>query len=88
MPPAPIILISAPPTTVTLEEHQQLVQSTPASFSEIPPVLRLRQDDVAIEFEPAVEDITAEELSKGTLYITERYALPSLLPEICRANFR
>ena len=75
MTPSSITLISTPPASITQEEHQRLIQSTPTSFSEIPPVLRLKQDDVSIEFEPIVEDITTEELSKGTLYISERYAL-------------
>lgn len=86
MTPSSVILISASPATITLEEHQRLVQSTPTSFSDIPPVLRLRQDDVSIEFEPVVEGITVEELSKGTLYISERYASLQLSYELSGAN--
>lgn len=66
-----IVPISAPPATISPEEHQRITQSTPASFSDIPSVLRSKTDDVCVEFDPPVEHLTTEELSKGTLYVTE-----------------
>lgn len=66
-----VILISSPPKTISPAEHQNLIQSTPASFSDIPAVLRSKTDDVSIEFDPPTEGLSTEELSKGTLYITE-----------------
>jgi hypothetical protein len=69
---SPVILISAAPHSISPEEHEQLVASTPVSFNDIPPVLRLHQDDISIEFDPPVEGLTPHELANGSLYIIER----------------
>lgn len=68
----PVTLISAPPNFVSVEEHRNLASSTPASFNDIPPVIRHREDHVSIHLDPPVEGLTAEELSKGTLYVIDR----------------
>jgi len=66
-----ITLISTPPSSVSPEEHRQIVLSTPSSFSDIPPVLRHKQDDVSIELDPPIDGLSLEELAKGTLYVVE-----------------
>jgi len=66
-----ITLISTPPTSVTPEEHRQIVASTPSSFSDIPPVLRHQQNNVSIEMDPPIEGLSVEELTNGNLYVVE-----------------
>jgi hypothetical protein len=71
---APIQLISALPKCVSLEEHTSLIASTPASFSDIPPVLRHKQENVSVIFDPPLDNLSQELLVKGTLYVIERFA--------------
>ncbi|KAF8313689.1 hypothetical protein DL93DRAFT_2081022 [Clavulina sp. PMI_390] len=68
---SPIIPISEPPKSLSLEEHHRLIQTTPSSFEDLPPVLRSKTENVAVEFDPSEEQFTSEDLSKGTLYVTE-----------------
>ena len=70
-----VTLIDAPPLSITLDEYNEASQATPASFSDIPPVLRHKAENIRITFTPPVPDLSEEELSKGTLYVIERYAL-------------
>ena len=71
---SPIVLITEPPRFVTPEDHRQLITSTPASFDDIPPVLRHKEDGLTVALDPPLEGFSVED-AKGTLYITERYAL-------------
>ncbi|KAF8340012.1 regulator of volume decrease after cellular swelling-domain-containing protein [Cantharellus anzutake] len=64
-------LISETPKSISLDEHRQLVESTPSSFGDIPPVLRHRQDGVKIIFDPPQEGLSEEDLSNGALYLVE-----------------
>lgn len=65
-------LISAVPTFVSPEEHRTLVGSTPASFNDILPVLRHKEDNVSITLDPPFEGFTAEDGAQGVLYVIER----------------
>lgn len=67
-------LISAVPTFVSPEEHSALVASTPVSFSDIPPVLRHKEDNVAVTFDPALPGFAPADGAQGTLYVVERCA--------------
>lgn len=71
--PSPSLLTSVP-KHISSEEHTVLVASTPVSFSDIPPVLRYKEEHVSATFDPSLEGFTAEDAVSGTLYILERYA--------------
>ncbi|KAI0090183.1 regulator of volume decrease after cellular swelling-domain-containing protein [Irpex rosettiformis] len=68
---APILIIDEIPKFISPEEHRTLIASTPASFSDIPPVLRHQEEDVSITLDPPLEGFSTEECSKGTLYVIE-----------------
>ncbi|OCH89621.1 hypothetical protein OBBRIDRAFT_794113 [Obba rivulosa] len=68
---APVTLITALPTFITPEEHRNAVASTPASFSDIPPVLRHKEESVSVTLDPPVPGLTAEDYASGTLYVIE-----------------
>lgn len=68
----PVVLISAIPTFVSPEQHRELIGTTPASFNDIPPVLRHREDDLTVVFDPPLDGFSLEDCAKGTLYIVER----------------
>ncbi|KAF8907369.1 regulator of volume decrease after cellular swelling-domain-containing protein, partial [Gymnopilus junonius] len=51
------------------EEHAILVGSTPNSFSDIPPVIRHKEENVTISLDPPHEGFTNENALKGTLYV-------------------
>lgn len=72
---APVAFISSPPRSISPAEHRQLVASTPVSFNDIPPVLRHKEESVAITLDPPLEGFSAEDCGKGILYVTERYCL-------------
>jgi nucleotide-sensitive chloride channel 1A len=59
-----------PPRFITPEEHRQLTTSTPTSFGDIPPVLRHKEENVQVTFDPPIPDLGTTD--KGTLYIIER----------------
>lgn len=69
---APIIVVNALPKYVSPEEHKTLITSTPASFNDIPPVLRHQEENVSITLDSPVEGFTTEDCAKGTLYVIER----------------
>lgn len=71
-----VTLISALPYFVSPEQHEVIVSTTPSSLADIPPVLRYKQEDVRIQFEPPIPQI--ETNTVGTLYVVERWALASL----------
>jgi nucleotide-sensitive chloride channel 1A len=64
--------ITAVPTFVSTEEHRGLVASTPASFKDIPPVLRHREENVSITLDPPLDGFTAQDAAHGTLYVLTR----------------
>ncbi|KAI6125126.1 regulator of volume decrease after cellular swelling-domain-containing protein [Pisolithus croceorrhizus] len=64
-------IITSVPLSVSPEQHREIVGATPGSFNDIPPVLRHREDDVSITFEPTLEEFTAEDGRGGTLYVIE-----------------
>ncbi|THH14266.1 hypothetical protein EW146_g6040 [Bondarzewia mesenterica] len=66
-----VTLISAVPQYISSEEHRTLTGSTPASFNDIPSVLRHKEENVSIAFDPPVEAFSAEDGAQGTLYIIE-----------------
>jgi nucleotide-sensitive chloride channel 1A len=67
-------LISSVPSFVSVEEHRAIVGSTPASFNDIPPVLRYKEDNVSITLDPPLEGFAAQNhrTSQGTLFVIER----------------
>ncbi|TFK40215.1 regulator of volume decrease after cellular swelling-domain-containing protein [Crucibulum laeve] len=62
-------LIDAIPHFVSSEEHRSLVASTPVSFSDIPPVIRYKEDDVAVSIDPPLKGFSTEDAARGTLYV-------------------
>ncbi|KAI0059162.1 hypothetical protein BV25DRAFT_1829195 [Artomyces pyxidatus] len=66
-----VTLITSLPRYISPEEHRNLTGSTPASFSDIPPVLRHTEQNVSITFDPPVEGFSPEDGALGTLYIIE-----------------
>ncbi|KAI0714384.1 regulator of volume decrease after cellular swelling-domain-containing protein [Cerioporus squamosus] len=66
-----ITLVSSLPTHISPEEHKTLSASTPASFADIPPVLRHKEDNVSVTLDPPVEGLSAEDGANGTLYVIE-----------------
>lgn len=67
-----ITIITSISRFITPEEHTIRTGSTPASFSDIPPVLRHKEDNVRVSLDPPITELSEEELSKGTLYVVER----------------
>ena len=76
LPMPPPALVDSLPVYVSLEEHINLISSTPTSFNEIPPVLRHREDNVSITLDPPLEGFSSAECVSGTLYIIEKFATP------------
>ncbi|VDC04809.1 unnamed protein product [Peniophora sp. CBMAI 1063] len=66
-----VTLIDSLPKFITPDEHRELTGTTPASFSDIPPVLRHKEETASVRFEPPVEGFTQEDGTKGTLYVIE-----------------
>ncbi|KAG6909973.1 hypothetical protein DXG01_013972 [Tephrocybe rancida] len=56
---APITVIGGLPTFASPEEHAAIVNSTPTSFSDIPPVLKHLQPNVSVIIEPPIPDTPA-----------------------------
>jgi len=59
------------PNHVSVEEHRALTGATPTSFSDIPPVLRQKVDNVRLTFDPSLDGFSPEDGALGTLYIIE-----------------
>ncbi|KAJ3758467.1 regulator of volume decrease after cellular swelling-domain-containing protein [Lentinula raphanica] len=64
-------LISAVPAFVSPEEHRNIVGSTPVSFTDIPPVLRHKEEPVSVTFEPTLDGFSEEDAKEGVLYVLE-----------------
>lgn len=78
-------LITAVPTSISPQEHRALVASTPASFNDIPPILRHKEENVSVTLDPPLEGFAASDGAQGTLYVIERYLfvlLPVSIPLI------
>jgi nucleotide-sensitive chloride channel 1A len=71
-----VTFIDAIPNHISEEDHRTLTGATPASFADIPPVLRHKVNDVAVAFDPPLDGFSGEDSARGTLYIIERYAPP------------
>ncbi|KIK59797.1 hypothetical protein GYMLUDRAFT_59920 [Collybiopsis luxurians FD-317 M1] len=63
-------LITAVPKFVSPEEHKSLVGSTPASFNDIPPILR-RKESVSVTLDPSLDGFSEADGKEGTLYVLE-----------------
>ncbi|KAH9962781.1 regulator of volume decrease after cellular swelling-domain-containing protein [Lactifluus volemus] len=59
------------PHHVSVEEHRLLTGATPASFSDIPPVLMQKVDNIRVAFDPPLDGFSPADGSIGTLYIIE-----------------
>ncbi|EGN99043.1 hypothetical protein SERLA73DRAFT_181824 [Serpula lacrymans var. lacrymans S7.3] len=64
-------LIAALPAFVSPDAHRELVASTPASFSDIPPVLRHKEDNVAVSLAPPLDGFSEQDSTQGSLYVLE-----------------
>ena len=69
-----ITLVSSLPTHISPEEHKTISASTPASFADIPPVLRHKEDNVSVTLDPPLEGFSPQDGANGTLYAIERCA--------------
>lgn len=67
-----VSFIDAIPTHISEEEHRTLTGATPTSFSDIPPILRQKVDNVRVAFDPPLDGFSPEDGALGTLYIIER----------------
>ncbi|KAF8428833.1 regulator of volume decrease after cellular swelling-domain-containing protein [Boletus edulis BED1] len=65
------LIITAVPDFISPEEHRNIVASTPASFSDIRPVLRHKQEHVSVTLDPPLDGFTSEDSANGVLYIIE-----------------
>ena len=62
-------LISTLPNFTSQDEHTTIVGSTPNSFTDIPPVIRHKEEGVSVVLEPELEGFAN---AKGTLYVLTR----------------
>jgi nucleotide-sensitive chloride channel 1A len=67
----PVSLITVLPDLISIADHHAMQAATPASFADIPPVLRYQQDGIDVTFEPPIADLSSEVLTQGTIYISE-----------------
>lgn len=65
-------LISTLPTFTSQDEHTTLVGSTPNSFTDIPPVIRHKEEAVSVLLDPPLEGFSNEDAAQGTLYVLTR----------------
>ena len=76
-----VTFIDTIPNHISVEEHRTLTGTTPNSFSDIPPVLRQKVDNVRIAFDPPLDGFSSDDGALGTLYIIERsFFCVSLIP--------
>ncbi|KAN0138882.1 Regulator of volume decrease after cellular swelling domain containing protein [Lactarius tabidus] len=66
-----VTFIDAIPNHISEEDHRTLTGATPASFADIPPVLRHKVNDIAVAFDPPLDGFSGEDSARGTLYIIE-----------------
>ncbi|KAG9015254.1 hypothetical protein FRB93_012953 [Tulasnella sp. JGI-2019a] len=65
-----ITIITELPHFVSKEEHAEITTRTPEDFSDIPPVIRRKDENVRVELDPALPNLAAQDLT-GTLYVIE-----------------
>ena len=71
----PCTTITELPPFATPEEHQALTGTTPASFSEIRPVLRHKEENVSITLDPPLEGFPTEDGVRGALFVIEKWVI-------------
>ncbi|OAX36666.1 hypothetical protein K503DRAFT_793265 [Rhizopogon vinicolor AM-OR11-026] len=64
-------LIPSVPQYVSVEEHRNIVGSTPESFNDIPPVLRHKEENVRVTLDPPLQSFTEQDCTNGTLFVIE-----------------
>ncbi|KAJ7220026.1 regulator of volume decrease after cellular swelling-domain-containing protein, partial [Mycena pura] len=64
-------LITTVPAYISRDQHTAAVAETPASFSDIPPVLFHKEDNVSVTLDPPLDGFSADDGAQGTLYIIE-----------------
>jgi len=64
-----LVVVTSVPNYVSEEQHQQLVSSTPSSFSEIPPILCYREENISVVLDPPLQGFEEEDAATGTLYL-------------------
>ncbi|KAJ7284619.1 regulator of volume decrease after cellular swelling-domain-containing protein [Mycena rebaudengoi] len=62
--------ITAVPAFVSREERATIAAETPASFTDIPPVLCYKEDNVSVALDPPLDGFTAQDC-QGTLFVLE-----------------
>lgn len=68
-------IISGFPTFISPDEHKTISASTPASFADIPPVLRHKEQNVSVTLDPPLPGFSSEDGANGTLFVIERCLL-------------
>ncbi|KAK7032889.1 regulator of volume decrease after cellular swelling-domain-containing protein [Favolaschia claudopus] len=63
--------ITSVPHFVSREERTTIAAETPASFSDIPAVLRHKEENVSVALDPPLDGFSPEDGAQGTLYIIE-----------------
>lgn len=66
----PLSAISAAPACISNEEYDQLSQQTPQSFQQLPPLLRLKVDNVTCQVQSGGSE--SSEAQKGSVWVTEK----------------
>jgi chloride channel, nucleotide-sensitive, 1A len=64
-----LAVITSVPHHVSEEQHRELVSSTPSSFSEIPPTLCHREENISVVLDPPLQGFSEEDGATGTLYL-------------------
>ncbi|KAJ7282771.1 regulator of volume decrease after cellular swelling-domain-containing protein [Mycena rebaudengoi] len=65
------ILITSLPHFISRDEHKVIAAQTPVSFSDIPPVLRHKEEHVSATLDPPLAGFSAEDTAQGTLFVLE-----------------
>ncbi|KAF8896517.1 regulator of volume decrease after cellular swelling-domain-containing protein [Infundibulicybe gibba] len=79
-----VTLITAVPTHVSTEEHRLIVAQTPASFGDIPPILRHKQSAVRVELDPP-STASTQPTPRRAPSTSSQGSLP--IPHNCVLNF-
>lgn len=66
-----VVFTETVPPFNTLEQHKTLVSSTPENFADIPAVLRHKQENVRVAFDPPIDSHPT--WSSGTLYVIDSF---------------
>ncbi|KAJ6612280.1 regulator of volume decrease after cellular swelling-domain-containing protein [Mycena sp. CBHHK59/15] len=64
-------VISSVPTFVSREEHRTIAAETPVSFTDIPPVLQHKEENVSVTLDPPLDGFPTQDGAQGTLFIIE-----------------